>query len=108
MRETTLDATGPDGNWRRRHSADGRDCRRLVHSIRHPHTNWTRFWGLHSSLSGGLRRTLADESPVITIRFELENDSGGRWWTVNSRSGSQKVRGSNPLGSTNFEIGMAT
>ena len=49
MRETTLDATGPDGNWRRRHSADGRDRRRLVHSVRYPHTNWTRFWGLHTA-----------------------------------------------------------
>ena len=48
MRETTLDATGPDGNWRRRRSADRRACRRLVQSARYPQKNWTRFWGLHN------------------------------------------------------------
>jgi hypothetical protein len=40
----------------------------------------------------------------MTIRIELENDSDGHRWTVNSIPGSQKVRGSNPLGSTIFEI----
>jgi len=37
----------------------------------------------------------------ITVRFELENDSGGLWWTVYRMYGIQKVRGLNPLGSTN-------
>ncbi len=36
--------------------------------------------------------------------FELENDSGGLWRTVNRVHGIQKVRGSNPLGSTKFLI----
>ena len=43
--------------------------------------------------SGGLNEHLQ-------FRSELENDCGGRWWTVNPMPGSQKVRGSNPLGST--------
>jgi len=54
------------------------------------------------SLSAGLSWTLVDESPVITIRFELENDAGGLRWTGYQRHGIQKVRGSNPLGSTKF------
>ena len=33
-------------------------------------------------------------------RVELENDSGGLWRTVNHVHGIQKIRGSNPLGST--------
>ncbi len=32
--------------------------------------------------------------------FRLENDSAGLRWTVNRVHGIQKVRGSNPLGST--------
>jgi len=39
------------------------------------------------SLWAGLRWTLADESPVIAIGFELENVSGGLWWTVYQRHG---------------------
>ncbi len=34
--------------------------------------------------------------------FRLENDSAGLRWTVNRVHGIQKVRGSNPLGSTRF------
>jgi len=36
----------------------------------------------------------------ITVRFEL--DFGGLWWTVYRVHGVQKIRGSNPLGSTKF------
>ena len=38
----------------------------------------------------------------LKVRSELENDSGGRWWTTYLVHGIQKVRGSNPLGSTKF------
>ena len=42
-------------------------------------------------------------------RFELENDFGGLWWTGYRRHGIQKVRGSNPLGSTKiFELEIAS
>ena len=54
------------------------------------------------SLSDGLGWTLVDESAVITIRFELENNCGGPRRTLHRLPGSQKVRGSNPLGSTKF------
>jgi hypothetical protein len=36
------------------------------------------------------------------VAFELENDAGGLRWTLYPRHGIQKVRGSNPLGSTKF------
>jgi|GEM_PF-5188741 len=55
-----------------------------------------------TALLAGLQWTLADESPVIAIGSELENDSGERWWTLYREHGIQKVRGSNPLGSTKF------
>ena len=60
------------------------------------------------SLSGGLRRTLVDYSTTGNVGSELENDSGGLQWTANSVPGSQKVRGSNPLGSTKFLISQST
>ena len=46
--------------------------------------------------------TLADQSDVVAGGVELENDSGGLRWTFYLRHGIQKVRGSNPLGSTKF------
>jgi len=54
------------------------------------------------SLSGGLRRTLVDYSTTGNVWSELENDSGGLQWTANPMPGSQKVRGSKPLGCTKF------
>jgi len=44
------------------------------------------------SLWAGLRWTLVDKSHAIAVRFELENDSSGLWWTVYRRHGIQKVR----------------
>jgi hypothetical protein len=42
------------------------------------------------------------------VRFELENDARGPLWTFYWRHGIQKVRGSNPLGSTRiFEYEVA-
>jgi hypothetical protein len=41
-----------------------------------------------------------DRSTIGIVTLELENDSGGLWWTLYRRHGIQKVRGSNPLGST--------
>jgi hypothetical protein len=52
------------------------------------------------SLWAGLPWTPMDESPATAVRFELENDAGGHRWTFYQRHGIQKVRGSNPLGST--------
>ena len=52
------------------------------------------------SVWAGLLWTLVDQRPVIAIRFELENDPGGLRWTLYRGHGIQKVRGSNPLGST--------
>ena len=52
------------------------------------------------TLSGGLRRALVDQSTIVTVVSELENDSGGLWWTTYPLHGIQKVTGSNPLGST--------
>ena len=43
-----------------------------------------------------------DELPAITVRFELENDPSGFLRTIYLEHGIQKVRGSNPLGSTKF------
>ena len=43
-----------------------------------------------------------DSSTTSNVRSELENDSGGLQWAANYVPGSQKVRGSNPLGSTKF------
>ena len=63
-----------------------------------------RAQGGSDSLRAGLWWTLVDESPVISVRFELENDPDGLWWTIIPRHGIQKVRGSNPLGSTKFRI----
>jgi len=57
--------------------------------------------GRFDSLWAGLRWTLADEPPVIAVGFELENEPSGLLWTIYRRHGIQKVRGSNPLGSTN-------
>ena len=54
------------------------------------------------TLSGELRWTLVDQSPSPEARVELENDPGGLCWTVYRVHGIQKVRGSNPLGSTKF------
>ena len=34
--------------------------------------------------------------------MDFELDSGGLWWAVNRVHSIQKVRGSNPLGSTEF------
>ena len=68
MRETTLDKTGPDGNWRRRRSADGRGCRRLVQPGSYPHKNWTRFWGLHNTVI---------EARVVLKQWSLENTTTG-------------------------------
>ena len=56
------------------------------------------------TLSGGLRWTLADQSTIGTIRSELENDPRGLWWTVIPMPGSQEVRGSIPLRSTNCPL----
>jgi hypothetical protein len=41
-----------------------------------------------------------DESTIGNVGIELENDPSGLWWTLVLVPGSQKVRGSNPLGST--------
>jgi len=38
------------------------------------------------------------------VSSELEDVSGGLWWTVYPVHGIQKVRGSNPLGSTNVHL----
>ncbi len=47
-----------------------------------------------------------DESTSVNVRSELENDSAGLWWTIILRPGSQKVRGSIPLGSTTTTSGI--
>ena len=39
-------------------------------------------------------------------RSQFENDTGGFWWTVYLVHGIQKVRGSNPLGSTTTTSGF--
>jgi hypothetical protein len=44
------------------------------------------------SLSAGLPRTLTDESPVIAVGCELENDGGGLRWTIYRRNGIQRVK----------------
>ena len=44
-----------------------------------------------------------DESTIGNVGIELENDPSGLWWTLVLVPGSQKVRGSNPLGSTKSE-----
>ena len=41
-----------------------------------------------------------DQATTGKGRSQFENDTGGFWWTVYLVHGIQKVRGSNPLGST--------
>ena len=55
------------------------------------------------------RQFLLDARSTARYRLTLgltayEPDFGGLWWTLYQRHGIQKVRGSNPLGSTKFCI----
>jgi hypothetical protein len=79
-----------------------RICRLRIEWNREPSERMQRrsLLAIFDTLSLGLRRTLVDESTIGNVGIELENDPSGLWWTLVLVPGSQKVRGSNPLGST--------
>ena len=60
------------------------------------------------TLSRETRRTLVDYSAYRAIKFEYANGSGGLSRTAQVGHGIQKVGGSTPPGSTNFEFKSAS
>src|SRR5579859_2345202 len=70
----------------------------VVWASNHSHVQQKRVWTPYPVDFRGLWWITR---PSLPSRL-FENDFGGLWWTVYLVHGIQKVRGSNPLGSTKF------
>jgi len=80
----------------------GQLCRRQCTVVRFPGRNRVPACFQAEAVSGGAGDPSTDRG-ALGRRGALDVfGSGGLWWTVYPMHGIQKVRGSNPLGSTKF------